>query len=178
MNPAELIERFSTSIAQSEISLAVPKVPGRDRDPLYTILAHCERTRYARRPLLAAALVVSFLSFVGIPPLAGFAAKLALFGATVEAGYGWLAILAVINTVISLAYYARILGPVYFSVPTGEARRATFDARELGSRWRITQCGGSGSARYRRRTSSCRLPRRPSPARIAMSHVRYRLLNT
>ncbi len=103
----------------------MPKVPGRNRDPLYTILAHCERTRYAglarRHPLLAAALVVSFLSFVGIPPLAGFAAKLALFGATIEAGYGWLAILAVINTVISLAYYARILGPVYFSVPTDEA---------------------------------------------------------
>lgn len=103
----------------------MPKVPGRNRDPLYTILAHCERTRYAglarRRSLLAAALVVSFLSFVGIPPLAGFAAKLALFGATIEAGYGWFAILAVINTVMSLAHYARIPGPVYFSLPTDEA---------------------------------------------------------
>lgn len=84
-----------------------------------------DRTRYVglarSHPLLAAALVVSFLSFVGIPPLAGFAAKLALFGATIEAGYGWLAVVAVINTVISLAYYARILGPVYFGVVADDA---------------------------------------------------------
>ena len=68
----------------------------------------------ASHPWLAAALVVSFLSFVGIPPTAGFAAKLALFGATIDAGYGWLALLAVVNSVVSLAYYARILAPAYF----------------------------------------------------------------
>jgi NADH-quinone oxidoreductase subunit N len=77
-----------------------------------------KRIRYARlahdHPLLAAALIVSFLSFVGIPPLAGFGAKLALFGAVIDAGYGWLAIVAVVNTVVSLAYYARVLGPAYF----------------------------------------------------------------
>lgn len=77
-----------------------------------------KRMRYAglarTHPLLAAVLVVSFLSFVGIPPLAGFGAKLALFGAVIDAGYGWLAIVAVVNTVVSLAYYARVLGPAYF----------------------------------------------------------------
>jgi len=84
-----------------------------------------ERARYAglarTRPLLALALVVSFLSFVGIPPLAGFTAKLALFGAVIDAGYTWLAILALVNTVVSLAYYARVLGPAYFA---GEPARA------------------------------------------------------
>lgn len=83
-----------------------------------------ERTRYVglarSHPLLAATLVVSFLSFVGIPPLAGFAAKLTLFGATIEAGYSWLAIVAVVNTVVSLAYYIRILGPIYFGAAGGE----------------------------------------------------------
>lgn len=73
------------------------------------------------RPGLALALVVSLLSFVGIPPTAGFAAKLALFGATIEAGYAWLAVVAVINSVISLAYYARILAPMYFE-PRAEPR--------------------------------------------------------
>jgi len=72
------------------------------------------------RPGLSAALVIAFLSFVGIPPLAGFAAKLALFGATLEAGYAWLAVLAVANTVVSLFYYARFIGPAYFEAPTGE----------------------------------------------------------
>jgi NADH-quinone oxidoreductase subunit N len=66
------------------------------------------------RPLLAAVLVVSFLSLVGIPPLAGFTAKVLLFGATVDAGYAWLAVLAVVNTVVSLAYYLRVLAPSYF----------------------------------------------------------------
>lgn len=65
-------------------------------------------------PWLAATLVVSFLSLVGIPPLIGFAGKLTLFTATIDAGYSWLALLAVANTVVSLAYYLRVLGPIYF----------------------------------------------------------------
>lgn len=66
------------------------------------------------QPLLALVLVLSFLSFVGIPPLAGFTAKLALFGAAIDAGYTWLAVLAVANTVVSLAYYLRVIAPSYF----------------------------------------------------------------
>lgn len=69
------------------------------------------------RPLLATALVLAFLSFVGIPPLAGFVAKLQLFLATIDAGYTWLAVLAVANTVASLFYYLRVLGPSYFEAP-------------------------------------------------------------
>ncbi|HEX2031493.1 MAG TPA: NADH-quinone oxidoreductase subunit N [Actinomycetota bacterium] len=76
------------------------------------------RERYAglatSHPALALALVIAFLSLVGIPPLAGFGAKLALFGATIDAGYTWLAVLAVANSVVSLAYYARVLAPAYF----------------------------------------------------------------
>lgn len=77
-----------------------------------------DRQRYAglarAHPILALALVVAFLSLVGIPPLAGFGAKLALFGAAIDAGYTWLAVLAVANSVVSLAYYARVLAPAYF----------------------------------------------------------------
>jgi NADH-quinone oxidoreductase subunit N len=63
---------------------------------------------------LANALAVSFLSFIGIPPLAGFFAKLVLFAAAIEAGYTWLAVVAAVNTVVSIAYYARVLAPAYF----------------------------------------------------------------
>jgi NADH-quinone oxidoreductase subunit N len=73
------------------------------------------------RPALTAALAVSFLSFIGIPPLAGFAAKVTLFGASIEAGYTWLAIVAVANTVVSLGYYVRVLGPAYFGSSTEPA---------------------------------------------------------
>ena len=54
---------------------------------------------------------------MGIPPLAGFVGKLTLFVATIDAGYAWLAAVAVINTVISLFYYLRVLGPMYFDEP-------------------------------------------------------------
>jgi len=64
-------------------------------------------------PWLAAALAIGFLSFVGIPPLGGFAAKLLLMGAVIDAGYTWLAVVTVINSVISLFYYLRIIAPAY-----------------------------------------------------------------
>ncbi len=77
-----------------------------------------DRVSYAglarAHPLLAGSLAVAFLSFIGIPPLAGFPAKLLLFGAAIDAGYTWLAVLAVANTVVSIAYYARVLAPAYF----------------------------------------------------------------
>lgn len=77
-----------------------------------------ERSSYAglarAHPWLAAALAVSFLSFIGVPPLAGFAAKLLLFAAAIEAGYTWLAVLGIINTVFSIFYYVRVLAPTYF----------------------------------------------------------------
>jgi NADH-quinone oxidoreductase subunit N len=77
-----------------------------------------ERASYAglasAQPVLALVLVMSFLSLVGVPPLAGFTAKVLLFAVTVDAGYTWLAVLAVVNSVVSLAYYLRVLAPSYF----------------------------------------------------------------
>lgn len=87
-----------------------------------------DRASYAglarTRPALALALAVAFLSFIGIPPLAGFTGKLVLFGAAIEAGYGWLAALAAANSVLSIAYYGRVLGPMYFRDPAGEEGHA------------------------------------------------------
>lgn len=80
-----------------------------------------DRSRYAglsrARPWLAFVLLVAFLSFIGIPPLAGFAGKLALFGAVIQSGYTWLAVLAIVNTALSVAYYGRVIAPMYFSAP-------------------------------------------------------------
>ena len=67
------------------------------------------------RPWAAAVLTLSLLSLAGIPPLAGFAGKLMLFVATIDAGYTALAVVAVLNTVASLFYYLRVLAPMYFS---------------------------------------------------------------
>ncbi|QGG96945.1 NADH-quinone oxidoreductase subunit NuoN [Actinomarinicola tropica] len=89
------------------------------------------------RPLLAATLTITLLSFIGVPPLAGFAAKLSLFAAAIDAGYGWLAVLGAINTVVSIAYYARVIAPMYFDDLAGPvpvlSRTAGFAAVITGS---------------------------------------------
>ncbi|WP_017974989.1 NADH-quinone oxidoreductase subunit N [Actinopolyspora halophila] len=65
-----------------------------------------------RRPTAAAVLVVCLLGLVGTPPTAVFLGKLEVFSAAVDGGYAWLAVVAVVNTVISLFYYLRWLVPV------------------------------------------------------------------
>jgi NADH:ubiquinone oxidoreductase subunit 2 (subunit N) len=48
-----------------------------------------------------------------VPPLAGFVGKLLLFGAAIEVGFAWLAVVAILNSVLSLAVYLRIIVPMY-----------------------------------------------------------------
>jgi proton-translocating NADH-quinone oxidoreductase chain N len=60
-----------------------------------------------------ATLVVFLLSLVGVPPLAGFVGKLLLFGAAIDAGYTWLAVVAILNSVLSLGVYLRLIVPMY-----------------------------------------------------------------
>lgn len=71
------------------------------------------------QPWLAGSLAMSFLSFIGVPPLSGFVAKLLLFLVAIQAGYAWLAVVAAINTVVSIFYYVRVLAPTYFALPAG-----------------------------------------------------------
>lgn len=66
-----------------------------------------------RAPLAGGAMVIFLLSLVGVPPLGGFIGKLLLFGAAVDAGYAWLAVIAVVNSVLSLAVYLRVIVPMY-----------------------------------------------------------------
>ncbi len=66
-----------------------------------------------KKPLVAAAMVIFLLSLAGIPPLAGFVGKFLLFGAAIDSGFLWLAIVAIINSVLSLAVYLRIIVPMY-----------------------------------------------------------------
>ncbi len=64
-------------------------------------------------PWTGGAMVVFLLSLVGVPPLAGFVGKLLLFGAAIDAGYTWLAVAGIVNSVLSLAVYLRIIVPMY-----------------------------------------------------------------
>lgn len=64
-------------------------------------------------PFLAAILTASLLSMAGIPIFAGFFAKLVLFTQTIENGYLALVIVAVINSIISVGYYFKLILAMY-----------------------------------------------------------------
>jgi NADH-quinone oxidoreductase subunit N len=72
-------------------------------------------------PLLAAILTAALLSMAGIPIFAGFFAKLVLFSQTIQAGYLVVAIFAVINSIISVGYYFKLILAMYTKEPN-EAR--------------------------------------------------------
>ena len=65
------------------------------------------------RPVIGVAMVVFLLSLTGIPPLFGFVGKVLLFGAAIEAGYLWLAVIGILNSVLALAVYLRIVVSMY-----------------------------------------------------------------
>ncbi|QTP54016.1 NADH-quinone oxidoreductase subunit N [Billgrantia sulfidoxydans] len=71
------------------------------------------------QPLAAVVLIVAMLSLVGIPPLVGFFGKFLLFEATLAADHAWLAIVAALNTLVSLYYYLRVAAVMVFTRPTG-----------------------------------------------------------
>jgi NADH-quinone oxidoreductase subunit N len=66
-----------------------------------------------RGPFWAFAMIVFLLSLGGIPPTAGFLGKYYLFAAAVKAGFGWLAIVAVLMSAVSMFYYLRIVVAMY-----------------------------------------------------------------
>lgn len=73
-----------------------------------------------RSPTLALAMLLSFLSLAGVPPLGGFIAKILVFAAAVDAGLVWLAVLGVLNSIVGLYYYLIVLKVVYLSAPKDE----------------------------------------------------------
>ena len=64
---------------------------------------------FFRNPVAAIAMLLFMLSLGGIPPTAGFMGKFWLFGAAIESGYVWLAVIGVLNSAVSLYYYIRVV---------------------------------------------------------------------
>jgi NADH-quinone oxidoreductase subunit N len=73
---------------------------------------------HVRHPFAAFAMLMFMLSLGGIPPTAGFMGKFWLFGAAIDAGYVWLAVIGVLNSAISLYYYIRIVVFMYVKKET------------------------------------------------------------
>jgi len=72
----------------------------------------------ARDPRLAALLAMAMLSTAGIPPFAGFWAKLWVIQALLSGHYMWLALLAMATSVIGAFYYLRVVWYIYFEPGT------------------------------------------------------------
>jgi len=78
-----------------------------------------------RAPLVAAAMMLCLFSLAGIPPLAGFTSKFILFSGaiyvnnTIDTTWLWLILVAVLNSAMSLYYYARVVKAMY--IETGES---------------------------------------------------------
>jgi NADH-quinone oxidoreductase subunit N len=70
-----------------------------------------------RSPVSALVMLIFLLSLAGIPPTAGFIAKLIIFGAAIKAHFFVLAVIAVANTAVSLYYYVRVVVYMFMGDP-------------------------------------------------------------
>jgi NADH-quinone oxidoreductase subunit N len=99
-----------TNLGAFIVVIAISARTGSDQISDYAGLAR-------RAPLLAAALAFALVSLTGIPPTAGFIAKLYIFNAAVESGLIWLVVIAVLNSVLSAFYYLRVAGLLFTGEP-------------------------------------------------------------
>ncbi|MDH3635344.1 MAG: NADH-quinone oxidoreductase subunit NuoN [Gammaproteobacteria bacterium] len=82
-------------------------------------------------PWYAALLAIAMFSMAGVPPTVGFYAKLTILQSVVEVDMIWLAVLAVLFTVIGLFYYLRIIKVMYFDKPLAEQTTTIKEALDV-----------------------------------------------
>ncbi len=84
-----------------------------------------------RSPFMAALMTLFLVSLAGLPPTAGFIAKFYVFMAAYQSGWKWLVALAALNSVISAAYYFRVLYWMYFRAPTNDVEMSLKSSQRL-----------------------------------------------
>jgi NADH-quinone oxidoreductase subunit N len=73
-----------------------------------------------KQPLLALVMTIALISLAGIPPLAGFFGKYYLFSLTIQKGYLFLAIIGILNSLLSIVYYFRTIITMYADAPDND----------------------------------------------------------
>jgi len=87
-----------------------------------------------RKPWFAFMMLLLMFSMAGLPPTVGFYAKLSVLGAVVDIGMIWLAVLAVMMSLVGAFYYLRIIKLMYFDEPlSSEPITIAADARVMMS---------------------------------------------
>ena len=87
-------------------------LPDRNNTPIQLI--NELRGYFYVNPLLAVSLAITLFSFVGIPPLIGFFGKQMVLSAALDNGYIFIAIIAILTSVISAGYYLNVVKQVFF----------------------------------------------------------------
>jgi NADH-quinone oxidoreductase subunit N len=95
-----------TNLLAFGVAMAFSKVTGLEDINDYSGMSR-------RSPWLGLMMLSAFLSLTGMPPFGGFVAKVVVFTAGVQAGYTWLVIIGIINSVIGAYYYLNTLKFVY-----------------------------------------------------------------
>jgi len=97
---------IATNLLAFGIVMAFSRITGKEDITDYAGLSR-------RSPLLGLMMLAAFLSLAGMPPFGGFVAKVFVFAAGVEAGYIWLVIVGILNSIIGVYYYLNVLKYVY-----------------------------------------------------------------
>jgi NADH-quinone oxidoreductase subunit N len=97
---------IATNLLAFGIAVAFSHVTGMDEITDYAGLSR-------RSPLMGLMMLAAFLSLAGMPPFGGFVAKVVVFAAGIQAGYVWLVVIGILNSVVGLYYYLNVLKYVY-----------------------------------------------------------------
>ena len=97
---------IATNLLAFGIAMAFSKVTGLDDIKDYAGMSR-------RSPWLGIMMLAAFLSLTGMPPFGGFVAKVVVFAAGVQAGYTWLVVIGILNSVIGVYYYLNVMKYVY-----------------------------------------------------------------
>ncbi len=112
-----LLAYIVTNLAAFGIIMAVGRVTGSEEIRSYDGMSR-------RSPYLGLAMMVAFLSLAGMPPFGGFMAKMLVFAGAIQAGWYWLVIVGVLNSIIGLYYYLTVLKYIYLYRMEGENEAA------------------------------------------------------
>jgi NADH-ubiquinone oxidoreductase chain 2 len=82
---------------------------------------------YYINPVLALSLATTLFSFVGVPPLIGFFAKQMVLSAALDDGYVFMALVAILTSVISAVYYLSVIKQIFFFKPDYERNPALYN---------------------------------------------------
>jgi len=119
-----LIAYAATNIAAFSVIVSVSKLSSNGLIQEFSGLKNRSLT-------LSIVMAIAVLSLIGLPPSVGFIAKFYLFGSAISSGLEWLAVVGVLNSVVSAYYYLRILKYIFLSEPDDDEKIDIFSMKPV-----------------------------------------------